>query len=163
MPNPIVVMGVAGSGKTTVGSMLARALDAEFLDADALHPSPNVEKMASGIPLTDADRAPWLAAVHDRVHDAFGSGRSLVVACSALKQRYRDAIAGGVPVTWVYLRGSPALVRDRLKDRRGHFMPPALLDSQFADLEEPSDAIAADIAQPPGAIVAQLLIALRRL
>ncbi|HET7617285.1 MAG TPA: gluconokinase [Vicinamibacterales bacterium] len=153
----IVVMGVAGSGKTTVGEKLADALGAAFLDADALHPAENIDKMARGIPLDDEDRAPWLERVHARVRAAFAEKTTIVVACSALKQRYRDQIAGGIPITWVYLRGSRALVQDRLAHRQGHFMPATLLDSQFRDLEEPHDAIDVDISLSPDAIVQRIL------
>ena len=102
----IVLMGVAGSGKTTVGPRLAERLGCPFLDGDALHPPANVAKMAAGIALTDADRLPWLAAIHARVLDAFRSGDSLVVACSALKASYRAVLSEGVPVAWVYLKGA---------------------------------------------------------
>ena len=157
----VVVMGVSGSGKSTVGGMLAKAMHCAFLDGDSLHSAANVEKMAHGIPLTDADRAPWLAAVHARLLEAFRSGRSLVVGCSALRQAYRAALAEGIPVTWIYLKGSEALIRSRLRHRRGHYMKADMLASQFAILEEPSDAIIVDVSQPPEVIVDQLLTALR--
>src|SRR5580698_4297859 len=124
----IVVMGVAGSGKTTVGTMLADAMKCPFLEGDALHSPGNVDKMSHGVPLTDADRAPWLSAIHARVVDACERGQSLVVGCSALKQQYRDVLAEGVPVTWVYLRGSLELIRARLKQRHGHFMRANMLE-----------------------------------
>jgi gluconokinase len=153
----IVVMGVAGSGKTTVGERLAEALDAAFLDADALHPPENIDKMARGIPLDDEDRAPWLERVHARVRAAFHQKTTIVVASSALKQRYRDQISGGLAVIWVYLRGDRDVVQQRLAHRQGHFMPATLLVSQFRDLEEPRDAIVVDIALPPDAIVQRIL------
>lgn len=158
----VVVMGVAGSGKTTIGLMLANAMGCAFLDGDSLHSGANVEKMSHGIPLTDADRAPWLAAIHARVRDASARGESLVVACSALKQSYRAVLADGVPITWVYLKGSPALIRTRLQSRASHFMKADMLDSQFAALEEPADALVADVSQPPAVIVDRILIELRR-
>ena len=153
----VVVMGVAGSGKTTVGTMLAGALGCAFLDADSLHPATNIEKMRRGIPLTDADRRPWLAAVHAGIRESFGRSQDLVVACSALKQEYRAVLADGVPITWIYLKGSETLFRSRLGDREGHFVPVALLDSQLRALEEPSGAIVVDAARPVAEIVRQVL------
>jgi gluconokinase len=157
----VVVMGVAGSGKTTVGTMLADAMHCAFLEGDSLHPAANVEEMTHGIPLTDADRAPWLAAVHARLLDSFTRGECLVVACSALKRAYRTVLAEGIPITWVYLKGSVALIRSRLQHRTGHYMKAAMLASQFEALEEPSDALIVDISQPPGKIVEQILGELR--
>jgi len=159
----IVVMGVAGSGKTTIGTKLAQALGASYLEGDDLHSPANVEKMSQGIPLTDADRAPWLAAIHTRMQDAVARGQGLVVACSALKRSYRAALARGLPVTWIYLRGSVDLIRSRLQHRSSHFMKATMLPSQFGALEEPepSDAIVIDISQPPDAIVEHILSALR--
>lgn len=153
----IVVMGVAGSGKTTVGTMLAEAMDCPFLDGDSLHPAANVEKMTRGIPLTDADRAPWLAAIHARLLEAFRNGRSLVVGCSALRQSYRAALAEGIAITWVYLKGSEALIRSRLRHRDGHYMKADMLASQFEALEEPSNAIVLDISNPPRDLVQEVL------
>lgn len=153
----IVVMGVAGSGKTTVGTMLAEAMDCPFLDGDSLHPAANVEKMTRGIPLTDADRAPWLAAIHARLLEAFRSGRSLVVGCSALRQSYRNTLAEGVQITWVYLKGAEGLLQSRLQHRDGHYMKADMLASQFEALEEPSSAIVVDVAQSPDVIVEQVL------
>jgi 6-phosphogluconolactonase len=157
----VVVMGVAGAGKTTIGTMLADVLRCSFLDADALHSDTSVDAMEGGRPLTDADRAPWLAAIHSRLHDAFYRGDSLVVACSALKQSYRDVLSRGVAIVWVYLTGDADLIRSRLKARRGHFMTSNMLPAQLAALEEPTDAIVADVSAPPDAIVARILIALR--
>lgn len=157
----VVVMGVAGSGKTTVGTMLADAVHCAFLEGDSLLPAANVEEMSHGIPLTDTDRAPWLAAVHARMLDAFRQGECLVVGCSALKQSYRTVLADDIPVTWVYLKGSVALIRSRLLHRTGHYMKADMLASQFAALEEPSDALVVDVSQPPAAIVEQILAALR--
>jgi gluconokinase len=153
----IVVMGVAGSGKTTVGTLLANAMHCAFLEGDSLHPAANVEAMSHGVPLTDADRAPWLAAIHARLLDAFTRGQCLVVGCSALKRSYRTVLAEGIPITWVYLKGSAGLIRSRLPHRTGHYMKADMLASQFEALEEPSDALVVDISQSPRAIVEQIL------
>ena len=161
MPKIVVVMGVAGSGKTTVGMMVADAMHCAFLKGDSLHSAANVEKMSHGIPLTDADRAPWLAAIHSRLLDAYRHRQSLVVGCSALKQSYRTVLADGIPITWVYLKGSPALIRSRLQHRTGHYMKADMLASQWEALEEPSDALLVDISHSPGAIVEQILAELR--
>ncbi len=157
----MIVMGVAGAGKTTVGRLLAKALGCPFLDGDSLHSPANIDKMAHGIPLTDGDRAPWLAAVRAHLEDAFARGKSLVIACSALKQQYRDFLAAKVPVAWVYLKGTEETIRSRLEHRREHYMKANMLASQFAVLEEPSTAIVADIAQSPELIVQRILAALR--
>ena len=157
----IVIMGVAGAGKSTVGESLAAELHYKFLDGDSLHPPRNIEKMTHDIPLTDADRAPWLAAIHGRIVDSLQRAEDLVVACSALKQRYRDALNSGVTITWVYLKGSRELIAERLRQRKHHFMKPEMLASQFADLEEPADAIVADVAGEPRVIVAQIVDSLR--
>ncbi len=157
----VVVMGVAGSGKTTIGRRLAGTLKCAFLEGDGLHSRTNIEKMSHGIPLTDADRAPWLAAIHTRMQDAFARGQCLVVACSALKRSYRAVIARGLPVRWIYLKGSFDLIRWRLQHRPRHFMKALMLPSQFETLEEPDDAIVADISQPPDRIVEKILDVLR--
>jgi gluconokinase len=156
----IVVMGVAGAGKSTVGQMLAADLRSEFLDGDSLHPPANIQRMTMGIPLTDADRAPWLAAIHARVVESFELGQGLVVACSALKQHYRETLADGVSITWVYLKGSEEVIRARLLERQDHFFKAQMLASQFADLEEPTDAIVVDVAVEPAFAVWQILNAL---
>ncbi len=157
----IAVIGVAGSGKTTVGTLLANAMNCPFLEGDSLHSNENVDKMSHGTPLTDADRAPWLAAIHARILDCFERGQDLVVACSALKQRYRTVLAEGVPITWVYLKGSIELIRARLTHRSSHFMNPDMLASQFDALEEPSDALVVDISAPPTVLVEKILSQLR--
>ena len=142
----IVIMGVSGSGKTTIGTLLADALRCSFLEGDSLHSKENIEKMSHGIPLNDCDRAPWLAAIHTRLLEFFKRGESLVVACSALEQQYREVLADGVPITWVYLKGSKKMIRSRMKHRLMHFMKANMLDSQFEALKEPFDAIAVDIS-----------------
>lgn len=156
----VVIMGVAGSGKSTVGELLASELHFRFLDGDSLHPPGNIEKMRHGIPLADADRAPWLAAVHSQIVESFQRGEHLVIACSALKQRYRDTLESGVTITWVYLKGSYELIREHLQRRQHHFMKPQMLASQFADLEEPADAIVIEVAVEPAVAVRQIVSAL---
>ena len=153
----IIVMGVAGSGKTTIGRMLADAMRCPFLDGDSLHPDTNIDAMRRGVPLTDADRMPWLAAIRDRMVESHRRGEPLVVACSALRQSYRTYLAEGLAVTWVYLRGAPELLESRLDARRGHFARSELLASQLETLEEPGEAIVADIGLPPGEIVRQVV------
>ena len=137
-PAVLVVMGVSGSGKTTIAALLAGRLGWEFEDADDFHPPANVEKMHGGTPLTDEDRAPWLAAMAAWIDATRVTGRHGVLACSALKRAYRQVLVGGRPdVRLVYLQGSREVIGDRQAARTGHFMPAALLDSQFATLEEP--------------------------
>ncbi|WP_312795242.1 gluconokinase [Tianweitania sp.] len=157
-----VIMGVAGSGKTFIGQMLAAKLDADFIDGDDLHPQGNIDKMAQGIPLTDEDRAPWLQAVGETLH---GHAQRLIVGCSALKRSYRDQIraAAGRPVTFLYLDGSRALIAERMGKRERHFMPLSLLDSQFAALQVPEfdeDAITVSIDAEPVAVVDALVKAI---
>ncbi len=153
----VVVMGVAGAGKTTVGILLADALRCGFVDGDDLHPAANVERMRRGIPLSDGDRAPWLAAIHAELRAAHERGASIVIACSALRQSHRDAVSGELPVRWVYLKGAAELIRERLLRRTGHFMKADMLASQIAALEEPSDALVVDASEPPGVIVERVL------
>jgi gluconokinase len=157
----IVLMGVSGSGKTAVGERLAAALGAEFAEGDAYHPPANVEKMRRGTPLVDADRWPWLETLAREIGRWLDAGQEVVLACSALKRRYREVLQAGRPeVRFVYLRGTEPLIRARLAARRGHFMPASLLASQFAALEKPADAITVDIDRPPDAIVDAILAAL---
>ncbi|RAI41741.1 gluconokinase [Rhodoplanes roseus] len=158
----VVLMGVAGSGKTTIGLLLAERLGCGFSDADSFHPPANVEKMRAGIPLTDDDRWPWLHALRAAIEGWERAGVDHVVACSALKQAYRDVLAPQDDATFVYLKGSAALIGPRLAARTGHYMNPKLLDSQFATLEEPDDAIVVDIAPTPPEIVADILCKLGR-
>ena len=154
----IVLMGVSGAGKTTVGRLLAQALDAEFAEGDAYHPPENVEKMRRGIPLEDADRWPWLQILAEQIARWLAAGKTVVLACSALKQRYREVLAKGRPdVRFVHLEGDKALIRLRLDRRHGHYMPAALLDSQFAALEPPADAITVDVTGTPEAITAMII------
>ena len=154
----IVLMGVSGAGKTTVGRLLAQALGAEFAEGDAYHPPGNIEKMRRGIPLEDADRWPWLQILSAQIDRWLTAGSTVVLACSALKQRYRDVLAKGRPgVRFVHLEGDKALIRLRLDRRRGHYMPAVLLDSQFAALEPPADAITVNVTGTPEAIVADIL------
>jgi gluconokinase len=157
----IVLIGVAGSGKTTVGTMLADAMGCPFLDGDSLHSKENIEKMSQGVPLTDSDRGPWLSAIHARILDCFERGQDLVVGCSALKEQYRQVLAKGVPITWVYLKGSRALIRSRVRNRPGHFLKVSMLASQFDALEEPDDALVVDVSASPSVIAEQILTQLR--
>jgi gluconokinase len=147
-------MGVAGSGKSTVGRLLAERLGWPFLDGDDFHPAENVEKMRRGIPLTDADRLPWLRHLHELASRC----ENAVLACSALKESYRRILSGGDPrVRFIYLRADPALLASRLEGRKGHFFKRALLDSQLDALEEPTEAIIVDASQPAEATVQEIL------
>jgi gluconokinase len=145
----ILVMGVTGSGKTTVGRLLAKRLGWIFLDADDFHSAANKEKMHRGIPLTDADRAPWLAAIHDALLRENSNGQNIVLACSALKQEYRNTLSEGLILDVVYLRGSPAQLRRNLATRENHFAGESLVASQLATLEEPVGAVVEDIGRTP--------------
>jgi carbohydrate kinase (thermoresistant glucokinase family) len=157
----VVVMGVSGSGKTTVAAMLAGRLHVQFLEGDDLHPPANVEKMRGGTPLTDDDRRPWLKAIARRIDDWRAAGEGGVVTCSALKRAYRRIIIGGRrEVALVYLRGSQDLIHARMAARHEHFMPVALLASQFTVLEEPGPderPIVVDVAPGPAEIVATIM------
>jgi gluconokinase len=143
----VVLMGVSGSGKSTVGAALAAALRWPLIDADDLHPPENVAKMAAGIPLTDNDRWPWLDRVVDALRRITADGTNAILACSALKERYRERLRGAGDVRFVHLRGSPELIAARLASRHHRYMPATLLDSQFATLEPPKDAIDIDVAK----------------
>lgn len=166
MKTIVVVMGVSGSGKTTVASLLAERLGCAFQDGDDLHPRRNVEKMRSGAPLTDADRLPWLQAIARRIDGWRERDEAGVVTCSALKRRYRDILVGGRPaVSLVYLKGAQALIQGRLAARTSHFMPVGLLDSQFATLQEPAadeGPIVVDIGPEPARIVEEIVRRLAR-
>src|SRR6185437_1374637 len=156
-----VVMGVSGSGKTTVSALLSAALGCQFQEGDDLHPAENVEKMHGGTPLTDADRMPWLHKIAEEIDGWRAQGESGVLTCSALKRSYRDIIIGGRrDVTLVYLKGSHDLIRRRMAARHEHFMPMALLDSQFAILQEPTPdehPIAVDVGGRPAEIAAEIV------
>ena len=152
----VIVMGTTGSGKTTIGSLLAKRMRWEFVDADDFHPPSNVEKMKHGIPLTDADREPWLKVLHDKIVEWTAEERSVVLACSALKQSYRDELRASSDVKFAYLKGSYQLFSERVLARRGHFAKQDLLASQFATLEEPTDAIIVDAASSPEQIVSEV-------
>lgn len=152
----VVLMGVSGSGKTTVGRRLAEELGWEFYDADDFHPPANVEKMARGVPLTDADREPWLASLGELVRGCLARGVDAVLACSALKECYRTHLLVDERVRLAYLRADEQLIRERLDSRRGHFMSADLLDSQFAALEEPAPETHFDAAATPDALVAAI-------
>ncbi|MEF9384370.1 gluconokinase [Ralstonia solanacearum species complex bacterium KE056] len=153
----VVVMGVSGCGKSTVGRMIAERLGCAFRDGDEFHSEANRAKMHAGIPLNDDDRKPWLETIRAYMDETTAGGRSLVVACSALKERYRDVLRGGPSdsTAFVYLKGDFELLQNRLAARKDHFFNPALLRSQFDALEEPADAIVVDIALPPETAVQQ--------
>lgn len=157
----IVIMGVAGCGKSTAGEALSARLGIPYVDGDDLHPAANVEKMRAGTPLTDADRWPWL----DRVADTLREKAPVIVGCSALKRSYRDRLrkGTGAEVTFIHLAGSRDLIAARMAARSGHYMPLSLLDSQFAALEPPGpeEAITVDIDRPLAALVDRMLLALR--
>ena len=152
----VIIMGTTGSGKTTIGTLLAKREAWEFVDADDFHPPANVEKMKHGIPLTDADREPWLKALHDRIVEWNREARNVVLACSALKRSYRDELHASPNVKFVYLKGSYELFSQRVLARKGHFAKQDLLASQFATLEEPTDAITVDAAPSPEQIVTEV-------
>src|ERR1700761_8981851 len=161
----VVVMGVAGSGKTSIASGLAERLGVPFVEGDSLHPTANVKKMAAGIPLTDEDRWPWLDAIGERIEVERVTGHGVVVSCSALRHAYRDCLRKKVhgTVQFILLDGSRELIGNRMKQRKGHFMPPALLDSQFATLEKPTadeDAVILDISHTVPVLLAEAARAL---
>jgi gluconokinase len=158
----ILVMGVAGAGKTTVGRRLAGVLGFEFADADSFHTPASVEKMRRGVPLDDADRAPWLASLAAAVDTWLDAGEDVVLACSALKSAYREQLLRDRSrMAIVYLEVPPGVARARLDARAGHFMPSRLVDSQFQTLEAPMDALRVDATQPLRIVVQQLVEALR--
>jgi gluconokinase len=157
----VILMGVSGSGKTTVGRHLAEKLHWQLLDADDFHPPANIEKMSRGIPLEDSDRWPWLDRLNEMVRAAEARGENVLLACSALKARYRDRLARDCKdVKLVYLKGDFDLIESRLMARKGHYMKAGLLKSQFAALEEPEGALVMDIGDEPERIAARLLKAL---
>jgi gluconokinase len=151
----VVLMGVAGSGKTTVGKLLASQLGWTFADGDDYHSAANVEKMRSGIPLTDADRVPWLESLRSSIVSWITDGTNAALACSALRRDYRERLRVGPEVRFVYLRGDRALLAKRMHARHGHFMAEEMLESQLATLEEPEDAMVVDVDRSPEEIVAE--------
>jgi gluconokinase len=158
----VLVMGVAGAGKTTVGRALAEELGCKFLDADSLHPPANIAKMRAGVPLADEDRWPWLEAVARAIDEFVKSGVCAVVACSALKQRYREKLLRP-EVTLIYLRIESELAHSRAAARHHEYMPATLVASQFAELEEPTDALTVDASGTMEQVVAEALRRLREL
>jgi gluconokinase len=154
-------MGVSGSGKTTVATLFAKKTGATFYEGDEFHPPENIEKMRRGVPLTDADRQKWLQTLRGIIVRSLDEGKLTAITCSALKATYRDLLKGGDPrVQFVYRTGPRAVIEEWMKARKGHFMPAALLDSQFATLEPPSDALNFSIEQSPEEIVTALIQAL---
>lgn len=156
-PTILVLMGVSGSGKTTIGRLLSEKLHWPFFDADSFHPAENIAKMANGIPLTDLDRKPWLERIRKRMEKETAAGRSAIFGCSALKKKYRDFLrAAPVPVQFIYLRAAPALLSERLTARKGHFMKEEMLSSQLAAFEEPENAWTVDASKAPDAIISDI-------
>jgi gluconokinase len=152
----VIVMGVTGAGKTSVGSLLAAELRWQFVDADDFHPPKNIGKIRHGIPLTDADRQPWLDRLRAEIARWIADRRNMVLACSALKRSYRQELAVGPQVRFVFLKGSAALIAERLRSRHGHFANEQILAGQFADLEEPEEAVVVDISATPQQIAAEI-------
>jgi gluconokinase len=156
----ILVMGTTGAGKSTVGRLLAERLGSAFLDADDFHPRANVEKMKRGIPISDSDRGPWLANIHSELVRLAAEGRNVVLACSALKQGYRDTLAADLDLRVVYLRGTYDEMRRHILARHGHFAGEAILAGQFRDLEEPEGALALKVSDSPEQLVAETIAGL---
>ena len=152
----VIVMGVVGAGKTTVGRLLAEQLGWEFADADDFHPPANVEKIRRGVALSDADREPWLQRLREAIVQWIAEKHDVVLACSALKRGYRKELEVGPEIRFVYLKGSAGLIAERLRLRHGHFADEKILASQFADLEEPEGSARVDIASTPQQIVAEI-------
>jgi gluconokinase len=155
----VIVFGVSGAGKTTIGKLLAEQLGWRFYEADDFHPPANIEKMRGGRPLTDDDRWPWLEYLHEQITRSLAAKENAVLACSALKRTYRERLRVSDDVKLVFLRGDYGLIEKQLRGRRGHFMNPALLRSQLADLEEPSadeDAITVDLGKTPEELVEEI-------
>ena len=155
----VVIFGVSGVGKTTIGELLARELGWKFYDADDFHPQANVEKMRGGVALTDDDRQPWLERLRELIEQSLAANQDTVLACSALKKKYRDWLRVSDKVKFVFLRGSRDRIAEQLRSRRGHYFDPKLLDSQFADLEEPEspdDALIAELGGEPRDVVKKI-------
>ena len=163
-PAAIIVMGVSGSGKSTIGALLAEALGWPFADADGFHPAANVAKMAAGQPLTDEDRGPWLDAIAAHIGASRTAGQPVVVACSALRRAYRERLrAGHGDLIFLHLAGAPEVIAERQAARQGHFMPPSLMASQFATLEDPAaeaDAVTVSVQASPHEVVGNILSSL---
>jgi gluconokinase len=157
-PQAVVLMGVAGSGKTAVGKQVADKLHWLFLDADNFHPPANIEKMKHGIPLNDDDRAPWLQRLHDELQHQINKHSSVILACSALKESYRKILRDEtLPPTFIYLDVDPQTIKERLSHRSSHFFPKELMDSQFATLEKPKDAVLVDARKPLDEVVTAVI------
>jgi gluconokinase len=156
----VIVMGVTGAGKTTIGELFAAQLGWEFVDGDSFHSDANKEKIHQGIALTDADRAPWLKAMRDGITGWISERRNVALACSALKSAYRQELAVGSEAKFVYLKGSYELIAKRLQSRHGHYASESILASQFATLEEPLDAVVVDIDRSPEEIVTEIRLKL---
>jgi gluconokinase len=154
----VILMGVSGCGKTTIGQILSGKLGWPLFDADEFHSAAAIEKMRNGIPLEDADRWPWLDRMNAMLRERDARGESVLLACSALKQAYRDRLSKGIAeIRWIYLKGGFELIRKRLEARKGHYMKAGLLESQFATLEEPADALNVDIDDSPDSIADSIL------
>jgi gluconokinase len=157
----VVLIGVSGSGKTTVGEIVSRELAWPYLDADDYHPAANVEKMRAGTALVDADRWPWLDRLNEMLRERHARAGNVILGCSALKQAYRDRLARGLrDVRWVHLKGSFELIQSRLQARKHRYMPASLLQSQFATLEEPTDALTVDVGDTPEALARTVITGL---
>ena len=157
-PQALILMGVSGSGKTAVGELLSQKLGWPFFDGDDFHPKENVAKMAAGIPLDDEDRIPWLLNLRDLIADHLAERKPLLLACSALKQTYRDLLLEGNPHTQIiHLQGDFGLIMGRMQARAGHYMKPEMLKSQFETLEEPTDALTVDIGQDLDRITEEII------
>ncbi|QDH17311.1 gluconokinase [Swingsia samuiensis] len=164
-PRYLVVMGVSGTGKTTIGVNLAEALHWAFQEGDSLHPQSNVEKMHAGVPLTDADRWPWLELCHEWLEKEVAIGRGAVLTCSALKKVYRDVLSRKLPVEFVHIKVAAEILLERMQQRTGHFMPPSLLPSQLATLEDPTDeehVIRVSGLEPPDIILEKIIEVLQK-
>jgi gluconokinase len=153
----LIIMGVSGSGKTSVGEALAKELGWPFFDGDSFHPEANVKKMSAGIPLNDDDRKPWLERLHDLMKGQLEEGKSVIIGCSALKESYRHILRGNLNVRFVYLEGSFELIMERMQKRKDHFMKATMLESQFETLEVPKDAITVSIADPIEVIIQKVI------
>ena len=154
-----IIMGVSGSGKTTIGELLAKELNIYFFDGDSFHPPENISKMSEGKPLTDSDREIWLDRLRSLIFTHLKQNKSIVLACSALKQSYRNYLtASSTNIRFIYLKGEYQLIAARMALRKNHYMKPSMLKSQFNALEEPEDAIIIDITDPPDLIVKKILI-----